>query len=486
MRRKISETKLNIVISILYQVVAAVIGIILPRFVLEAYGSETNGILQSVSQLLSYTVILECGLGGMITTSFYKPLATGNHEEVSDIFNNTKKFFGKLSLIYIIFMFVLCFVSKFMIKTSYGYLYVSGLVLILGINNYFNYYFAMSQQLLLRADQKIRITQIWQIVALVLNALICILMIKFGIGVHGVKFVSAVVFLIVPIALRFYVKKHYSISKKIYDKSRKLPEKTSGMIHQISYFVYCNTDMVILSVFKGVKEVSVYSVYNVVVVALENLLKAISNGIAGKFGNIIAKGEKENLTGIFKKYNIVNMTISTYVCVMLFLCIMPFVRIYTAGVTDTNYIRPAFAGVFIMSAWFSFIRIPYATAITSAGHYRQTRAGAIGEVLINLILSLCMVKSLGLLGVAMGTLVAMIFRTIYSVWYLKDNILKRNPWCFVKDSILNLLAGFVIIAVTSGFISRVPLSFFGLAVYAAILSAVILPLLTGLNLLINK
>lgn len=486
MRKKVSQTKLNITVAICYQIVAAVIGLILPRFVLNAYGSETNGILQSVSQLLSYTAILECGLGGMIATSFYKPLAKGNTEEISDIFNNAKNFFTKLSIIYIVFMLVLACTSKFVIHTSFDWFYVCGLVLILGVNNYFSYYFAMAQQLLLRADQKIRITQIWQIVSLVLNAGICILMIELGMGVHTVKLFSAIIFLIVPFALRIYVKKHYKISKKIFDKSRKLPEKSSGMIHQLSYFIHANTDMVILSVFKGVKIVSVYSVYNVVIVAMANLLKAISNGIAGKFGNIIARSEKEELSETFEVYNTTNMIISSFFCTMTAICIIPFVTIYTGDVTDINYVRPVFATLFIMSAWFSFIRIPHSTTITSAGHYRQTRMGAVGEVSTNLILSLALVIPFGLSGVAVGTLAAMIFRTVYTIWYLKDNIIKRSPWLFLKESMANLILGVVVTLFVLKYVNVSSESLLNLAFDAVVISVVVLPLFVLLNILLNK
>ena len=89
-QKKDKQTKYNILVSVLYQFVAAVVGLILPRFILSAYGSEINGIVQSINQFLGYTVMLECGLGGMIAASFYKPLAYGDNNAISDIFINTK------------------------------------------------------------------------------------------------------------------------------------------------------------------------------------------------------------------------------------------------------------------------------------------------------------------------------------------------------------------------------------------------------------
>ena len=80
--KKDTQTKYNILVSILYQFITAAVGLVLPRFILNSYGSEINGIVQSVNQFLSYTVMLECGLGGMIAASFYKPLAYGDNNAI--------------------------------------------------------------------------------------------------------------------------------------------------------------------------------------------------------------------------------------------------------------------------------------------------------------------------------------------------------------------------------------------------------------------
>lgn len=485
-QKKDTQTKYNILVSILYQFITAAVGLVLPRFVLNAYGSEINGIVQLVNQFLSYTVMLECGLGGMIAASFYKPLAYGDNDAISDIFINTKKFFSKIVVIYFLFIIAFTLSSKLLIHTSYGIEFVSSLVFILGISNYFSYYFAISEQILLRADQKIRVSQALQMIAIILNAVVCIIMIKAGFGIHFMKIASGLCFLITPVGVKLYAKKHYSLAKVITDRNRKLPQKSDGLAHHISFFIHSNTDMVIINIFRGVKDVSVYATYTMVTVAIGNFLKAIANGIAAKLGNIIAKDDSENLNNTFEIYCTVNMALSTYACIMLALFIVPFVRIYTDGITDINYIRPLFAYFLVAAEWVAFIRIPYATSITSAGHYRQTRMGAVGEVSTNLILSLALVIPFGLSGLAAGTLAAMIFRTVYTIWYLKDNIIKRSPWLFLKESMANLILGVVVTLFVLKHVNVSSESLLNLAFDAVVISVVVLPLFVLLNILLNK
>lgn len=485
-QKKDTQTRYNILISILYQFVAAAVGLILPRFILGAYGSEVNGIVQSVNQFLGYTVMLECGLGGMIAASFYKPLAHGDEGAISDIFLNTRKFFSRIAAIYFVFIIAFALCSKLLIHTTFDKGFVSSLVFILGISNYFSYYFAMSERILLKADQKIRISQSLQMAAIILNAVVCIVMIKMGASIHAMKIASGLCFLVTPVGIKFYAKRRYRIAKTISDKSRKLPQKGDGLAHHISFFIHSNTDMVIINIFKGVKEVSVYAIYTMVTVAIGSFLKAIANGIAAKLGNIIAKDDSENLNGTFEIYTAVNMALSTYACIMIALFIVPFVKIYTDGVTDINYIRPMFAYVLVAAEWVAFIRIPYATSITSAGHYKETKAGAIAEAAINICISLVLVCKIGITGVVFGTLIAVLVRTIYFVWYLSRNILNRPAFLFVRSAVLNFALAILIIFLANKGVVISAENILELLLKAIQATIVIFPIIAVANVLENK
>ncbi|MBR5721675.1 MAG: hypothetical protein IKX78_04245, partial [Clostridia bacterium] len=72
-----TKVKRNISITLMYQLASLAAGLFLSRYTLKTFGSEVNGVIQSINQFLSYTVILECGIGGMALASFYKPLAYG-------------------------------------------------------------------------------------------------------------------------------------------------------------------------------------------------------------------------------------------------------------------------------------------------------------------------------------------------------------------------------------------------------------------------
>lgn len=64
--------------------------------------------------------------------------------------------------------------------------------------------------------------------------------------------------------------------------------------------------------------------------------------------------------------------------------------------------------------------------VDAAGHFKQTRNGAIFEAFLNVIVSVTLVIKFGLIGVTIGTFCALLFRTLQYSIYASKNILQRN------------------------------------------------------------
>jgi hypothetical protein len=92
--------------------------------------------------------------------------------------------------------------------------------------------------------------------------------------------------------------------------------------------------------------------------------------------------------------------------------------------------------VLILGGIFNCFRVPYRVITIAAGHYKQTRNGAIMEAVINISVSVVCVILYGLVGVAIGTLFAMAFRTLQYVIYLSNNIMYRKVSYFLKHAAL--------------------------------------------------
>lgn len=483
--KRISQTKLNIAASVLLQVVSGVCGLILPRFILQNFGSEVNGLVASVMQLLSYAALLEGGIGGVMRAALYNPLANNDDAGISAIFYQISHTFRKISVVFIGFAVLLSVCMKFFVDTRYSWFFVFTMVLILSTHTFFSYYVGLPHRLLMSADQKLYIIQFTQIVATVLNLLLCLLTMHLGGGIHMVKLTSMTVFLLNPLVQRLYVKRHYNLSPNISAENTRPIPKRDGVIHHLSYFIHRNTDVVILSLLGSLHTVSVYTVYNTVIHVLEQLLLSVSSGLSGLVGRLIARKEIRELNRIVDRYEAVNTALATAVAAVCAILILPFVSVYTGGVTDAQYHQPLFAVLMIAGSYAYSIRHPFSCVVSAAGHYKETTAGAIGEVAINLSLSLALVKPLGLVGVALGTVAAMSFRTVYTVCYLSKHILHRPAWRFFLKLACNLLVSGLLIRQIPLWIVIAPADIPGLFLAAVKVSLIVFPVIFLVNISVS-
>lgn len=436
---------MNTLVSIALQFVTAVCGFIVPRLIIGTYGSDVNGLVSSITQFLSYITLFEAGVGGVVRAALYKPLADNDIPKLSSIVSATESFFRKIAYIFIMYMGVLACVYPLIVNKSFGWGYTASLVAIIGISTFVQYYFGLTYMVFLQADQKRYITSTFQIITIILNTILVVVFVKFGASIHLLKFGTAMVYVLRPVALNIYVKKKYGINRKAEPDKTAISQRWDGLGHHIAFFVNLNTDVVILTLFSKISgaftvaEVSVYTVYYGVVNGVQNLTGALSTGMEAALGNMLAKNEKENLREKFGLYEFLSHVLTTFMFTCTAVLIVPFVQVYTKGVTDANYIRPAFA--YLLTAAFAAytIRLPYNSLTLAAGHYKQTRNGAFVEAGINVVVSAVMVCFCGIIGVAIGTLAAMVFRTVQYVWYLSQNILERKMSVFFKRAGVSIL-----------------------------------------------
>ena len=140
-------------------------------------------------------------------------------------------------------------------------------------------------------------------------------------------------------------------------------------------------------------------------------------------GEMLAKNEREELIRFFNWIEWLLHTGTVFIFGCTGVLIVPFVMVYTQGVNDANYIVPMFAVLITIAHAAHCLRLPYNILILAAGHYKQTQWNYIIAAVMNVLVSVLTVKFWGLIGVAIGTLVAMVYQTIWMANYDSKHIL---------------------------------------------------------------
>lgn len=219
-----------------------------------------------------------------------------------------------------------------------------------------------------------------------------------------------------------------------------IQQKWNGVAQHVSAVVLDGTDNIVLTVFSTLSNVSIYSVYHLVIYGVKNLFLSLTNGIHSLIGELWAKQEIDTLKNTFGRFEWILHTGTVFVFGCTGMLVIPFITVYTNGVTDVNYIQPLFAILITIAHAGHCLRLPYSVMILAAGHYKQTQSNYIVAAIINIVLSVVLVIAFGLVGVAIGTLVAMLFQTIWMARYVSKNLIKWPFRKFLKQLAVDVLS----------------------------------------------
>ena len=423
----------NVIISLIYQMVVAVSGFVLPKFLITQYGSTINGSISTIAQITSFLGILEAGMGSVASVAFYRSLSGNSEYDFTMVRNTVRRYYRFIAIISVFICTVVSLVLPFALKNSETFVFNFELALIVSCGYFVQYYMGITSQLLLAADYKSYINSFTQIIAVVLNLALSILLIQNGTDVRIVKLASAIVMLIRPIILFFCVKTKYRFSNDKSFNNNLMKQRWNNFGQSVAYYVHTQTDMVVILLFLAVAENSVYAVYMSVVTAIKTVITVIISNYNPIIGRACANKEttKDELARAFWKFTKINNFLVNVFFSVTAVLIIPFMSIYSRGF-DYDYIRPELAICLCVSEYIYLFRTPYNTLINVNGHFKETQVSAFIEAGLNIVLSIILVNIMGVVGVVIATAVAMLYRTVYCILYVKKHLLDISLLEFLK------------------------------------------------------
>ena len=415
-------TFINIIANLIQQIVTIISGFIIPKIILTYFGSDVNGLVSSINQFLNYITLLEGGVMGVISASLYKAIVKEDNEKISSIVNTSKTFFKKIGIIYIIYSIALAIIYPIFINNSFSFEYIFTLTIILSLSLLIQYMFSLSYKTFLMADKKIYIVSNTQTIITILNIILSYVSVKIYPSIHVLKLINGILFIIQPIAFGTYVKKNYKLNKKAKKDNQLIKDRWNGFAINLVAFIHFSTDVTIVTLFTDLQTVSVYSVYALVTSGLRAIINAISNAIIPTVGQAYAKNDEKELKTKFDLNEYIIFILVFYMFTIAALLITPFVMIYTRGINDANYNQPLFGVLLVISEALYLIKLPHLNLAYSANKFKEVTIPAFIEAFINIIVSAILVNKLGLIGVAIGTILGMAYRMMFHVKYTEKLI----------------------------------------------------------------
>lgn len=423
----------NIAYSLLGQLILIGFSIVTPILVIENYGSETNGLLHSAAQIFTYLSLLEAGVGSATIQALYGPLARQDDREVSAIMAATGIYFRRTGILYTAGVAAFAFLYPVLVQTSLPYFLVVGVVLCTGLGSSLNYFYYGKYALLMQADGHAYVTAKINILINVLTNVIKIILLLRGYSVLAVQLSFFLLQAARAVCYHFYVRRKYGhLDFSIRPDFEAISQKKAVLVHQLSYLVFSSTDVLLLTFLtQDLKIVSVYTLYNSIVTMLFTLVSQISSGFDFKLGQLFAT-DREQYNRLYHVFEIIHLVLIFSVMSALYVIFLPFMRTYTAHVTDINYVNAWYPLCFVLVPLLTHGRTSASSTITFAGHFEQTKQYSVVETVINLTVSVGGILLLGIPGALLGTIIASLYRTVNIYWYAYRHLLPDSPWRSIK------------------------------------------------------
>ncbi|MFJ7667688.1 lipopolysaccharide biosynthesis protein [Lysinibacillus sp. NPDC097195] len=435
---------LNLFSNVTLQIVTVIINFIMPRLFITTYGSATNGLVTSIKYFLSYLRIVEAGAGSASIAALYKPLAMNDKEQINGILSATHYFYRRSGIIFVFLVALLAIGYPLLVNKEISPLIAFNLVIVLGLSGVWEYFLIGRYLVLLTADQKSYIVYRIQTALLIASTILSYTFLTLGFSIVVVVGSSSILLLLDILFLKVYVQKKYPyFNSSVKPNTPAISKKWDAFIHQIASLVVFNTPIILISIFLGLTEVSVFTVYNMVSNGITLFISAFSGAMLAAFGDILVKEEREALQKHFHYFEYVFFAVVAFCYTCTAILILPFMTVYTAGIVDANYIRPELATLFVICGIANALRIPATTLVNSAGHFKETKMRAVIEAALSFCVSFVLVQFIGVEGILIGSLCSHVYRTCDLMLYTSKVILKISVFVTLKKLVFNGSLAFV-------------------------------------------
>lgn len=415
--------------SAMLQVVLAISGIILPRLIIENYGSEVNGLVSSIKQIIAYFSMVSLGLGAASSVALYTPLDQKDYKQINGILSATRVFFNKTGYIFGILVVLLAVIYSRIVDSSYNSMFISGIILIIGTGGIAEYIIVSKYRVLLIADQKNFVVSRITAQGVILNTIISVILIYQGVSIVVIQMVAVTMYLLRLMITKRYVEKNYPmVNFKAKPDYSLISGRWDAFAFQLPNMIISYSPITIVTFTLGLKAVSVYTVYNMIYSSIAMIVSIFSSGINATFGNIMARSDKSNLEISYNSYSFVYKIVSFAFYSIAFILTYSFIDIYIVTSDGVNYIVPYLAAGFSLAGLFKSIRIPSLTLVEATGKFKENKALNFLEAITVIALSLLLIKVIGLVGVLVAISVSGFIRSVLYIIFSETRILNRKPF----------------------------------------------------------
>lgn len=415
---RINNSIKNITYSLLSQIVLIFFGFLTRKIFIVNLGIEFLGINGFLTNVLSMLGLAEMGIGSSIIYSLYKPLADKDQNKIIALIQLYKKLYKIIALIVFCLSLALYPFLDFFIKKDQEVKNLSIIYMIFIFKNIISYLYAYKFSLI-NADQKNYLLGKTTLFFQILSAILKISVLYFYKNYQLFLIIEIIVLVFQNIYSSKIVRKLYpyietKVKMNIELKTKKniIKNIKAIFLHNIGSYCVFGTDNLLISYFINISTVGLYSNYFMIINQVNNLSRLVFEGVESSVGNLIITETKSKNYFVFKVIYMINFFISSILVVFLFNLIEPFI-VWWLG--DKLLLNKLVLMVLLLNFYLNGMRASIGIFKSKGGIFHEDRYIPLIESMINLGLSIILVKYFGLAGIFIGTTISTLSTVFWNV-----------------------------------------------------------------------
>lgn len=442
----------NMIVALAMQMVTILLSFVCRTVFAKLLETEYLGLSGLFTNIISVLSLSELGIGSVIIIHLYKPLAEENEQRVCKLMNFYRTAYTTVGIFVTVCGLALVpFLDK-LVKNDTSIPYLKGYFILFVLQSASSYFFAYKQSLLTASQRE----YICSVVRQVFNILMNILQILFlWITRRYVAYliVAIITNLGTNITMSWiadrkfpYLRsgKHLRLDKA---ETRGMFKNVSAMmLHKVGHTVINSTDNILISSMVGVIYTGRYSNYLLIMNAITQVITIGFNAVSASIGDFNAQKSKQERKALFDAMYLLCIWLFGMSTICFCCLFQPTITIWLgeAYLLDFGVVMVISVNFFING----LLRVP-GTFSDVNGLYSKTKFKPVAMAVINLAVSVILLKRCGLVGVFIGTLACYLLVGIWvDPYFLFKEVFQLPPHRYFLT-----LAGNVAVVTAVGFVT---------------------------------
>lgn len=430
--------KKNVAFSYVSNVVNTIASFVLRTIFIKILSADYLGVNALFTDVLNLLSFAELGIGNAMNFALYKPVAENDKEKIKSLMAFYKKAYFIIALVIAALGLALLPFLDYLINNPNNIEHIKLYYLIYLYNTVVTYFVSYKHSIV-NAEQKNYLVSVVNSISTIFTYVVQIIALLI--------FRNYIVYLIsasLALTIRLFIEskywdKQYPILKekdiKEMDKDdlASINKNVRGLIvHKVSDVLVTQTDTILISMFSNLAVLGMISNYKTIMNSVSSIILTIFTSTTSTLGNIVATESKEKQLYYFNFYNFVDFWIYGFSSLAFYFLLKPSIIILWGSeyVIDQSYIF-----VICLNFYLTAQIMSYANFKAANGSFVDDRYFELFCSIFNLVVSVLLVKTIGLIGIYIGTTITYTLSLIVRPKISYENFTSGK----LKDFYINLL-----------------------------------------------